>query len=256
MADDPLMTLERELVAAARRQTAALGGRHWRASLGGMLTVAAALLAAVVAAGAALLLGGHGGHASTRPGIGPTRTGSATDQTGALLIERSVNALADQRSASVRPEPRQTYRVAAQLGFGHYEGIVTSTNNTIAVPGGLKLSLWEIAIRPAGRPERDEIAAVINNSVVSKRTAAQMADRGLTVIYDNASPVVRILVVVPNQVRAVSIASARVVPSRAVVHDNLASFRITGLGGISTSIASKMTWYGRGGTVLRHVANH
>jgi hypothetical protein len=259
MADDPLMTLERELVAAARRQTAALGGRHWRTAFGGVLTVAAALLAAVVAVGAALLLGGHGGRGGTRPGAGPTRTDSGTYTAVPLTIESSVYALVNQHPGNgtrpLQPTSRQVDGVARQLGFARYNAL-TFTDDTLTVPGGVKITLWEFAVRPAGRPERDVIAAVMNNYVISKRTATQMADRGLTVIYDSASPIIRIAVVVPNQVRAVAIASARVVPSRAVVHDNLASFRITGLGGISTSIASRMTWYGRGGAVLRHVANH
>ena len=228
MADDPLMTLERELVAAARRQSATLLGRHWRTSFGGMLTVAAALLAAIVAAGAALLLGGHGGRAGTRPGAGPTRTDSGTYTAVPLTIESSVYALVNQHPGNgagpMRPTSRQVNGVARQLGFARYNA-VAYTSNTLTVPGGPKLSLWEMAARPAGRPERDVIAAVMNNYVISKRTAAQMADRGLTVIYGNASPVVRIVVVVPNRVRAVSIASGRVVPSRAVVHANLASFR-------------------------------
>jgi hypothetical protein len=167
-----------------------------------------------------------------------------------LTIEQSVNVRGNG-AGNPLVKSQQLNRVATQLGFGRYNEL-TWTHNTLTVPGGMKLSLWEIAVRPAGRPEKDVIGAVINGYVISKRTAAQMADRGLTVIYDNASPVVRIVVVVPNPVRAVSIASARVVPSRAVVRDNLASFRITGRGAISTSIASRMTWYGRGGSVLRH----
>ncbi len=255
MADDPLITLERELLAAAGRQSATLGGRHWRTSFGGMLTVAAALLAAIVAAGAALLLGGHAGHGGrvgARPGTGPTRTDASTHAPVPLAIEPSVYALVDQHPGNgagpMQPTFRQVDGVARQLGFARYNTFAY-TSNTLTVPGGLKLSLWEIAVKPAGRPEQDVIAAVINGYVIAKRTAAQMADRGLTVLYGNAGPP-RIAVIVPNQVHAVSIASSRVVPARATVHDNLAAFRITGTAAVGPSILSRITWYGRDGRVL------
>src|ERR1700733_14309771 len=134
MADDPLVTLERELVAAARRQTAALGGRHWRGPLWGGVAGAAALLAPAVAAGAALLLGGHGGRAGTRPGAGPPRTDSGTYTATPLTIESSVYALVDQHPGNgagpVRPTSRQVDGVARQLGFARYKAL-TYTDNTV-----------------------------------------------------------------------------------------------------------------------------
>jgi hypothetical protein len=257
MIDDPLTVLETELVAAARRQAgratapshSALDARTrgLRPSIGGAIAAVAAVAAAVIAVGAVALLGGHSRGQAPAAQTHPATVGSVP-----LQIERTIGALIGNLSASPAGM-RASQSVMSQLGLGRYAS-ATYTTGSVTAPGGVRIVLWEVATRPAGQSEIDELAAVVRGRVVAKGPASQVSRRGLLLIYAYTNSATRVAVVVPNGVARVRLAVARLGSLVAGVHRNIAAFAVTGFRLVRIQSTSRITWYGRHGQVLRRVA--
>jgi hypothetical protein len=266
MVDDPLLTLEHELIRAAERQVAMAepGARRLqlRRHISGGLAVAMAVIPVLVVGGAVIALrsGGRSLASAGQPGGSPFAA--------ILGVVRRPQTAADRPAWLVRFAPRAFHRQYPRATF--QPGLMRRVDVPLAGGGpGQSLPIELVFARGIERSpgERLQLVAPAIAGGLAPRTpifyapalgvtAAEVADRGLyEVVYTNIRTGSEAIDIVPDGVAAVSLSVPGQRPIRSAVHDNVAGFLVPGerFAISNAGVARTITWYGQDGRVLRTI---